>query len=100
MLGEYVGRIYDEVKQRLEFSHASVTFFLQYSGSISATIGFKKITQSTSSVLKSVYPLEFKGCPYVMLKIPQLHRFDSVDGNSTIRDSFALIPLNKEFDWK
>ena len=32
-----------------------------------------------------------------MLKINPLKRYDSIDGNSAIRDSFALIPLGNDF---
>ena len=32
-----------------------------------------------------------------MLKINPLRRYDSIDGNAAIRDSFALIPLGNDF---
>lgn len=44
---------------------------------------------------QTFYPLN--KCPYVMLKINPLRRYDSIDGNAAIRDSFALIPLGNDF---
>ena len=32
-----------------------------------------------------------------MLKINPLRRYDSIDGNAAIRDSFALTPIGNDF---
>ncbi len=52
-------------------------------------------TQSRHKIMHTLQPLN--KCPYVMLKIDQLRRYDSVDGNAAIRDSFALVPLGNDF---
>ena len=53
------------------------------------------INQETAQ--KNSHTFYLNKCPYVMLKINPLKRYDSIDGNSAIRDSFALIPLGNDF---
>ena len=90
---------YDDEKNSITIKNtANTTFIIEKAEIFNIDITTTENTLKVSPVfrtLQTLYPLN--KCPYVMLKINPLRRYDSIDGNAAIRDSFALIPLGNDF---